>query len=181
MQNQKTVFIGLGSNIGDGLKTLRQAWQAIGEKEGITTVEISSPYLSEPVGMESENWFTNCVGKLETSLTAVDLLEAVLEIESDFGRKRDDDAEGYQDRTLDLDIIYFGQAVMYGDDLTLPHPCLADRLFVLEPLAEIAGDFRDPLDGMTPAEKLEQLQRQMQDGPVSMQEIRQVEWPKEGA
>jgi 2-amino-4-hydroxy-6-hydroxymethyldihydropteridine diphosphokinase len=175
---QNTVFIGLGSNIGDGLKTLSQAWQAIGEKEGITTLEISSPYLSEPVGMESENWFTNCIGKLETTLTAAELLGTLLAIESDFGRNRDDDVEGYQDRTLDIDIIYFGQVVMYDDDLTLPHPCLADRLFVLEPLTEVAGDFRDPLDGQTPAEKLEQLHRQMEDGPSAGQEIRRIEWPK---
>ena len=128
--------------------------------------------------MESENWFTNCVGKLETSLTAAELLSTILSIESEFGRKRDDNAEGYQDRTLDLDIIYFDQLVMYQEKLTLPHPCLADRLFVLEPLAEVAGDFRDPLDGMTPAEKLEQLHRQLQDGPASEQEIRRIEWPK---
>ncbi len=175
---QNTVFIGLGSNIGDGLKTLTQAWQAIGEQEGVSTLEISSPYLSEPVGMESENWFTNCVGKLETSLSATELLSALLAVESDFGRKRDKDSEEYQDRTLDLDIIYFGQVVMYGDDLTLPHPCLADRLFVLEPLTEVAGDFRDPLDGKTPAEKLEQLHRQMEDGPSAGQEIRRIEWPR---
>lgn len=174
---EKTAFIGLGSNIGDGLKTLSQAWQAIGEKEGVTTLEISSPYLSEPVGMESDNWFTNCVGKLETSLAAAELLSVLLAIESDFGRKRDEDSGEYQDRTLDLDIIYFDQVVMYEDHLTLPHPCLADRLFVLEPLTDVAGDFRDPLDGMTPAEKLEQLRRQMEDGPSAGQEIRRVEWP----
>jgi 2-amino-4-hydroxy-6-hydroxymethyldihydropteridine diphosphokinase len=178
---QQPVFIGLGSNIGDGLKTLHQAWLAIGGKEGITALEISSPYLSEPVGMESENWFTNCVGKLETSLTATEFLDVLLAIEADFGRERDDNTGEYQDRTLDLDIIYFGQTVMYEENLTLPHPCLADRLFVLEPLVEVAGDFRDPLDQMTPAEKLEQLNKQLQDGPMSMQEIRRIEWPKEGA
>lgn len=175
---QNTVFIGLGSNIGDGLQTLSSAWQAIGEKEGISALEISSPYLSEPVGMESDNWFTNCVGKLETSLPAAELLSTLLTIESDFGRKRDENSGEYQDRTLDIDIIYFDQMVLYSDDLTLPHPCLADRLFVLEPLTEVAGDFRDPLDGKTPAEKLEQLHRQMAEGPSAGQEIRRVEWPK---
>lgn len=172
------VFIGLGSNIGDGMQTLTQAWQAIGEIEGITTLEISSPYLSDPVNMESSNQFTNCVGKLETSLDPLALLEALLQVETKFGRKRDESDGEYQDRTLDLDIIYFDQTVMYHDDLTLPHPCLADRLFVLEPLVEVAVDFKDPLDGMSPQEKLDQLNTQLNEGPIAAQEISKAEWPK---
>ena len=174
---QKTAYLGLGSNIGDGLQTLRQAWQAIGDTDGISILAISSPFFTEPIGMESNNWFTNCVGKLETSLSAAELLRAILAIESDFGRKRDDNSVGYQDRTLDLDIIYFDQLVVNEDNLTLPHPYLAARLFVLEPLAEIAGDFRDPLDGMTPGEKLDKLYREMREGRTPVQEIRRAKWP----
>ncbi len=85
--------------------------------------------------MESSNWFTNCVGSLETELSAHELLHLLLRVEADFGRRRNAKAEGYQDRTLDLDILYFGHLLLEDKDLLLPHPRLKERLFVLEPLA----------------------------------------------
>jgi len=172
-----SVFIGLGSNLGDGLTTLQQAWQEIGLKEGVSLLSLSSPFLSAPVGMESSNWFTNSVGKLETQLAPLELLDALLSVESHFGRRRDEAVEGYQDRTLDLDVLYFGKAVITSTRLTLPHPFLARRLFVLEPLAEIAPHFVDPVDGMTPLHKLETLKKQMDNGFVPLQEINKGCWP----
>lgn len=173
---QSIAFIGLGSNLGDGRKTLLLAWQQIGKTAGISILELSSPYLSEPVGMTSSNWFTNAVGKLQTSLTADELLRIVLQVEADFGRVRDDDATGYQDRTLDLDILYYDRLVQQQEELTLPHPFLGERLFVLEPLAEIGADFLDPQDDMTVGEKLQKLRRQMKDGRLPLQEIRKSAW-----
>ncbi len=170
-------FIGLGSNIGDGLQTLQLAWKSLGEKAGIELQALSSPYLSAPVGMASSNWFTNGAGRLVTKLSAAELLKAVLAVEADFGRKRDSNAQGYQDRTLDIDILYYDQLVVDQENLVLPHPMLGERLFVLEPLAEIAGDFRDPVDGCTPAEKLAALHEAMQNNTIPMQEIRRGQWP----
>jgi len=172
-----TVFIGLGSNLGDGMTTLQQAWQEVGKADDITICSLSSPFLSAPVGMESSNWFTNSMGKLETLLSPIDLLDALMKVETSFGRRRDDTVEGYQDRTLDLDVIYFGKSVINSRRLTLPHPFLARRLFVLEPLAEIAAHFVDPIDGMTPVQKLDTLKKQMNDGLVPLQEITKGRWP----
>ena len=171
-------YIGLGSNLGDGLITLQQAWQAIGEKQGVTTVDLSSPYLSEPVGMESSNWFTNCVGSLATELSAHELLRHLLQVEADFGRRRDATVIGYQDRTLDLDIIYFGQQIISDAELQLPHPHLEDRLFVLQPLVEITPDLTDPADGLTVSQKLQHLQQKMTEGSIPLQQITQSEWSK---
>lgn len=142
-------------------------------------ISLSSPYISAPVGMESSNWFTNAVGRLETTLPPEELLRHLMEVESTFGRRRDNNIKGYQDRTLDLDILYFGEVVMHTEMLTLPHPCLKDRLFVLKPLAEVAPDYQDPVDGLTPAEKLEQLERQMTEGHVPVQNISRSQWPRD--
>ncbi len=173
-----TAYIGLGSNLGDGLITLQQAWQAIGEKQGVTTVDLSSPYLSEPVGMESSNWFTNCVGSVATELSAHELLRHLLQVEANFGRRRDTSVTGYQDRTLDLDILYFGQQIISDAKLQLPHPHLAERLFVLQPLVEIAPDLGDPINGLTTSQKLKSLQQKMTEGSIPFQQISQSEWSR---
>lgn len=171
-----TAYIGLGSNLGDGLLTLQKAWAEIGSRAGIVLRALSSPYLSAPVGMESENWFTNGVGRLETSLSAHDLLKVLLAVESSFGRRRDAAVPGYQDRTLDLDLIYFGKTVIDSEHLTLPHPFLGQRLFVLQPLAEIGAEYVDPADGLTPVEKLDRLRKQMESGETPLQEISKGLW-----
>ncbi len=176
LQKRTTAYIGLGSNLGDGLKTLQNAWKEIGQTEQISVVALSAPYLSAPVGMESSNWFTNAVGQVATSLDPLTLLDHLLDIESRFGRRRDKDVSGYQDRSLDLDIIYFSQMVTKSQRLVLPHPYLAQRLFVLEPLAEIAPLYCDPADGQTMLEKKENLHRQMKNGEMMLQEIRRGMW-----
>ncbi len=170
-------YIGLGSNLGDGLQTLQRAWEEIGAASGITTVGMSAPFLSSPVGMASNNWFTNSVGKLETNMAPLDLLDLLMKVEWSFGRRREGRDQGYQDRTLDLDMLYFGRMVVKSSRLILPHPYLAERLFVLEPLAQLAPDFRDPVDGLTPQEKLEDLYRRMHLGRIENQAISRVEWP----
>ncbi|MEE4239874.1 MAG: 2-amino-4-hydroxy-6-hydroxymethyldihydropteridine diphosphokinase [Desulfopila sp.] len=172
-----TAYIGLGSNLGDGLQTLQRAWEEIGRTTGVTTVAMSAPFLSAPVGMTSSNWFTNSVGELKTDLAPFDLLDLLMNVEHSFGRRRESSGEGYQDRTLDLDILYFGEMAIKSSRLTLPHPFLAERLFVLEPLAQIAPLFKDPVDGLTPGEKLEDLHRQMRLGTIARQEISRGKWP----
>lgn len=137
------VFIGLGSNLGDGMRQLLAAWSFLGAEPGVYLVRLSSPYRSAPVGMASANWFINAVGEIRTDMSPLALLQRLLAIETLMGRRRDPQAEGYQDRTLDLDLLYYGAVQLATADLRLPHPERRRRLFVLEPLAEIAGDFVD--------------------------------------
>jgi len=148
-------YVGLGSNLGDGRQNLLAAWQRLGELAGVETLRLSSPYLSEPVGMESRQWFTNAVGELKTSLPPEALLAAMLRIEAEFGRDRSKTV----DRPLDLDLLYYEDLVMRGDFLTLPHPELANRLFVLAPLAELAPERVHPLLGRSTLALLRMLER----------------------
>jgi 2-amino-4-hydroxy-6-hydroxymethyldihydropteridine diphosphokinase len=174
--NTTTAYIGLGSNLGDGLAILQSAWKRIGEDKRITQGQISSPYMTAPLDMESSNWFTNAVGALKTSYSALEFLKYLLAIEADFGRTRSPDTQGYQDRTLDLDILFFGDSVMSTETLTLPHPKLESRLFVLEPLAEIAPLLKSQNDGITMREKRQQLHAFIDSGKVEQQEITKGGW-----
>lgn len=144
--------IGLGSNVGHGRKNLRSAWAQLLRVAG-TEVVLSSPFLTEPVGMESSALFTNAVGILETQLAPRDLLARMLEIECRMGRDR----RLGKDRGIDLDLLYYGDLIMREGGLWLPHPRLAERGFVLIPLAEIAPQWRDPLSTLTVAAMLDRL------------------------
>lgn len=168
-------FIGLGSNLGDGPTIVTRAWQTIGEEEGITTVAISHPYVSAPVGMNSQHWFTNCAGELETALTAHQLLNILLRIEAAFGRIREGRITGYQDRILDLDILFFGTLSINEPELIIPHPRLAERLFVLSPLAEIGPDWTG--GGSETIKEMElNLLHRMQNKEIPLQKIIRQEW-----
>lgn len=150
MQNEKVqVFIGLGSNLGDSKTILLEAWAKLGQIEGVECKELSSPYQTAPVDMNSQHWFTNAVGKLDVTLSPLQLLEHTMETEASFGRKRHNGSFGYQDRTLDLDILYFGDIIMDKPELVLPHPRIGRRLFVLVPLLEIAPELKDSFTGLT--------------------------------
>jgi len=114
------VFIGLGSNLGNGKEVLTAAWRAIGEVAEIVTVALSHPYVSSPVGMASANWFTNAVGELQTTLPPLQVLDKLLQIEAAFGRTRNERAEGYEDRTLDLDMLSYDDIMVDIPGLVLP-------------------------------------------------------------
>ena len=147
------VFIGLGSNIGSGRDNIQQAWRLLGRQENILALGLSSPYLTEPVGMISDHWFTNAVGALETRLTAADLLDTMLNIEKEMGRDR---GRG-MDRPIDLDILYYDDDIINEPTLTIPHPEIAGRLFVLAPLAEIAPDHIHPVTQLSSSAMKRQL------------------------
>ncbi len=143
MLNLHSACIGLGSNLGDSRKMLQGAWQALADDFNITTKDLSSPYRTMPVGMDSPHRFINAVGLLETTLDSESLLDVLLQVEQQFGRIRSERA-GYQDRTLDLDLLLYDDLVMQTPRLTLPHPAMHERGFVLIPLAEIAPQLLHP-------------------------------------
>lgn len=169
-------YIGLGSNLGDGKKTLQGAWKSLETFEGVTCLQLSSPYLSAPVGMVSSNWFTNAVGLVATSLAPVDFLRSLLAVEAAFGRRRPETDLGYQDRSLDLDLLYFGDTVINSHELILPHPHIAKRLFVLEPLAELDPGFSDYVTELTAGEMIGQLQESFALGDNERQELSRSTW-----
>lgn len=170
-----TAFIGLGSNLGDGKTILQEAWHALGRIAGIHLGRLSSPYMTAPVGMDSPHWFTNAVGRLQVSLPPLDLLKALMEVEAGFGRVREG-RPGYQDRSLDLDLLCYGDIVMDSPELTLPHPRIGLRLFVLTPFAELEPDFRHPMSGETIAAMEEGLKSAMAAGETDKQEIVRGSW-----
>ena len=139
--------IGLGSNIGDGRRNLQFAWHLLGDYPQVSLRELSSPYRSSPVGMKSSFWFTNAVGKIATTLAAEELLESMLEIERRMGRRR---MMG-KDRIIDLDILLYGSDCFSTGKVTVPHPEMHRRLFVLAPLCELSPQLRHPKFGKTMA------------------------------
>ncbi len=126
--------------------------------------------------MESDNWFTNAVGELQTTLEPDELLHHLLSVEAAFGRRRPENVQGYQDRSLDLDLLYFGDIVMQSEVLTLPHPQITRRLFVLEPLAELETGVLDHEKGEAAAEMIARLQTSFANGSSNKQEISRSIW-----
>jgi len=168
MKKQQQAFIGLGSNLGDGQANLIGAWQRLGQVTGITLASLSSPYRTAPVGLDTEHWFTNAVGEILTSLSPVELLATMLAIEADLGRDR----TLTRDRPVDLDLLYYGDLMIQSRTLIVPHPRLANRLFVLAPLAELAPEHVHPILGRTSLDLCGELQGQT---GVERQELRSME------
>lgn len=140
--NVETVYLSLGSNLGNRAFILQQALFKIEEQTG-TIVAISPVYASEAWGFQGEEFLNLCIA-LETSLPPRDLLNLLLSIEKDLGRTRLDDS-GYSSRTLDIDILYYGDLTLQDDPLIIPHPRMEARAFVLRPLADIAPQLYHPV------------------------------------
>jgi 2-amino-4-hydroxy-6-hydroxymethyldihydropteridine diphosphokinase len=160
-------YIGLGSNLGNCRENILQAWSRLGEVKGVKLLTLSSPYRSEPVGMESANWFINAVGCLQTSLPARQLLSEMLRVEADLGRKRGMKGTP-EDRIVDLDLLYWDDMICEEPEMVLPHPEIANRLFVLLPLAEIEPDMRHPVSRKT---SLKMLQEYMAEESTKDQNV----------
>ena len=129
-------YVGLGANLGDRERTLREAVDALGAGEGIEVVAVSTLRETEPVGVGQQPRFLNGAAALDTTLESRELLDRLLDVEQRFGRVRVPGEHG--PRTLDLDLLLYGDEQIDEPGLTVPHPRLHERRFVLEPLAELA-------------------------------------------
>lgn len=177
MQNKHhTAFIGLGSNLGNGKQLLAKAWVLLGEEEQIALTILSSPFLSAPVDMASDRQFTNCVGRIETSLTPRQLLELLLSIETEFGRARSQSAGEPEDRLIDLDLLYFSTKIINEEHIIIPHPRISKRLFVLVPMVEIEPTYVDPATQESVVFMCKRFYTQIREGEVEEQKIERSAW-----
>ena len=157
----KTVYLSLGSNLGDRKANLAEAIDRL--KRLGNVVAVSSFYETEPVELISQPWFLNSAVKLDTEKMPRQLLKGVLDLEHDMGRRR---TQNKGPRNIDIDILLFGRSIVETKGLTIPHPALHERRFVLEPLAEIAPDVRHPV--------LKKTIREMRDALAPGQAVRKL-------
>ena len=153
----ESVFVLLGSNLGNREHLVNQACMMIEERCG-RIIAKSKMYESEPWGFQSEHWFLNQVIEIITSLSPDDLMLALLAIEKELGRDRSVAHEGYVSRPMDLDVLYYGNGIIATQLVSAPHPHLHQRRFTLLPLCDIAPDFVHPLMKKTNRQLLEECQ-----------------------
>ncbi|MBL8761041.1 MAG: 2-amino-4-hydroxy-6-hydroxymethyldihydropteridine diphosphokinase [Phycisphaerae bacterium] len=149
-------FIALGSNLGDRQAHLRAAVESLSRLSGVEVARVSTIIETEPVGPAGQDRYLNGVARVRTTLSPRELLEHLLSIELQRGRDRASSPR-WGSRTLDLDLLVYGDRVIDEPGLTVPHPRLRERLFVLEPLAEIAPKLALPPDGRRVRDVLEAL------------------------
>ena len=135
-----TAYLSLGSNLGDRPQYLRRACQAL-EARGIRLRRVSSVYETAPVEVVDQGWFLNCVLEVETTLPPLAFLRELQQIERELGRQRE---RPKGPRTIDIDILLYGDLILDTPELVLPHPRMLERRFVLEPLRELAPDLPLP-------------------------------------
>ncbi len=140
-------YLSLGSNLGDRARTIDLTIEKISEMAG-NLISKSKIYETEPWGMKSKVWFLNIVIGIETSLSAKELIDKLLNIEIDMGRNRPA-SDTYLDRVIDIDILFHGKTIIDSKQLTIPHPKICDRLFVLKPLCDIAANLIHPVNGQS--------------------------------
>jgi 2-amino-4-hydroxy-6-hydroxymethyldihydropteridine diphosphokinase len=146
-------YVGLGANLGDREATIRRAVERLAAEPGIEVVAVSTLRETDPVGYADQPRFLNGAAAVETELSARELLERLLAVERELGRVRGEGPR-YGPRAIDLDLLLFGDEVVDEAGLAVPHPRLAERRFVLEPLHELAPALRLP-DGRAVRELLD--------------------------
>ena len=142
MSNKARAFIGAGANLGEPVRQIRQAQDALQKSPGIKFLGASSLYRTQPMGPVEQPPFINAVFALECELGPRELLALLLEIEQNMGRVR---IERWGPRVIDLDLLFYGEEIIKEPGLEVPHPRLHERRFVLAPLAEIAPGFVHPV------------------------------------
>jgi len=135
-------YVGVGANLGDRRATIERAIEVLRAVEGVEVLAVSTLRETDPVGYEDQPRFLNGAVELETTLGARELLDALLAVERELGRRRDGPRFG--PRTIDLDLLLFGEERIDEPGLTVPHPRLHERRFALEPLAELAPGLELP-------------------------------------
>jgi 2-amino-4-hydroxy-6-hydroxymethyldihydropteridine diphosphokinase len=138
-----TVYLGLGTNLGNKEANLRTAIYKLQERIG-KQVSLSSFYETAPWGFESDHSFLNAAIGLETSLPPIEILHITQEIEKELGRTKKSVNGSYSDRLIDIDILLYDTLVLQTPELTIPHPLMTERDFVMKPLIEIAGNVIHP-------------------------------------
>lgn len=151
------VYLSLGSNKDDRIGYIQQANLQLGAIDGVEIIRTSAFYESEPWNMKSDNWFVNAVVELKTTLTPRQLLEQCQRIEKQLGRKPSKPGE-YEDRTIDIDILFYKKEIINEPDLIIPHKYLHLRAFTLVPLLELIPDFEHPVLHKTITELHEDLE-----------------------
>jgi|SRR5256885_173081 len=145
-----TIYLSLGSNVGDRGANLRMAIAKLGDV-GVRVRKTSAIYETQPVDFLEQRWFFNCVVEAETEREPLALLTALREIETAMGSKK---LIAKGPRLIDIDLLFYGDQTIHTPELQVPHPRMAQRRFVLVPLADLAPDFRHPASGLTVSEML---------------------------
>jgi 2-amino-4-hydroxy-6-hydroxymethyldihydropteridine diphosphokinase len=149
-----SIILLLGGNKGDVVQALDATCRMISERAG-TLIAMSQDYESEPWGYQTEQWFINRAVELETNLNPTDLLNCLQQIEKEMGRTAKT-IDGYEDRPIDIDILFYDQQIIEQSRLVVPHPRMAERRFVLLPLSEKWGSLLHPVSGLTINQMLDQ-------------------------
>jgi 2-amino-4-hydroxy-6-hydroxymethyldihydropteridine diphosphokinase len=136
-----TAFIGIGSNLGSAKENCERAIEHLKNTKCIRLLAKSSFYTTAPIGVTEQNWFVNAVVKISTTCNPQELLDGLINIEKEMGRKP---RKKWGPREIDLDILFYDQQILSTDSLKVPHPELPHRRFVLEPLNELAPDWPHP-------------------------------------
>lgn len=155
----KRVYLSLGSNVGKRDENLERALETLDHKE-VRISARSSVYETEPQDVVQQPWFLNLAVECETRYFPMQLLDVIERIEREMGRERGPNAVRRGPRVIDIDVLLFGDVVMATPRLTVPHPRMLERRFVLEPLLEIAPDLRHPGTGEALSKYLGNLERQ---------------------
>lgn len=129
-------YLGLGSNMGDRVGYVQQAIQLLKDRPGVRLLSASSFYETEPVGFPDQEWFVNVAVAIETQLSAQELLQICQSIENQLGRVRDPNNQ-WGPRTIDIDILFYGNQIIKEPELIVPHPRVHERAYALVPLLEI--------------------------------------------